>query len=95
MLEWGAAVRGMVAGDRVALTVLDHGGGVPVADRERIFEPFQRLDDHGTEGLGLGLAIARGFTEAMDGTLTPTDTPGGGLTMTVTLPVAPGTRIAP
>ncbi|MGC0337880.1 signal transduction histidine kinase [Streptomyces sp. SLBN-8D4] len=40
-------------------------------------------------GLGLGLAIARGFTEAMNGTLTPTDTPGGGLTMTLTLPVAP------
>jgi two-component system sensor histidine kinase KdpD len=33
----------------------------------------------------LGLAIARGFTEAMGGTLTPSDTPGGGLTMTVTV----------
>ncbi|MFF9091315.1 ATP-binding protein [Streptomyces sp. NPDC014991] len=39
--------------------------------------------------VGLGLAIARGFTEAMNGTLTPTDTPGGGLTMTLTLPTTP------
>ena len=38
-------------------------------------------------GLGLGLAIARGFTEAMDGTLAPSDTPGGGLTMTINIPV--------
>jgi two-component system sensor histidine kinase KdpD len=55
-----------------------------------MFAPFQRLDDHSaTAGLGLGLAIARGFTEAMDGTLAASDTPGGGLTMTISLPVAP------
>lgn len=74
----------------VRLQVTDHGPGIPAEERERIFAPFQRLDDHTThQGLGLGLAIARGFTEAMNGTLKPTDTPGGGLTMTLTLPTAP------
>jgi two-component system sensor histidine kinase KdpD len=73
----------------VDLRVVDHGSGVPPADRERIFAPFQRLDDRTADGgLGLGLAIARGFTEAMGGTVRPEDTPGGGLTMRVTLPRA-------
>ncbi len=77
-------------GDVLRLRVTDHGPGVPADQRERVFAPFQRLGDHTTHhGLGLGLAIARGFTEAMNGTLTPTDTPGGGLTMTLTLPTAP------
>jgi two-component system sensor histidine kinase KdpD len=74
----------------VRLAVVDHGPGIPAAERERVFAPFQRLDDRRADGgLGLGLAIARGFTLAMGGTLTPTDTPGGGLTMTISLPVAP------
>ncbi|MGH3713358.1 MAG: sensor histidine kinase [Micromonosporaceae bacterium] len=82
-------LRGQVRGDRVRLAVTDHGPGVPEPDRERIFEPFQRLHDRtAAGGLGLGLAIARGFTEAMGGTLTPAGTPGGGLTMTVDLPLA-------
>jgi two-component system sensor histidine kinase KdpD len=81
-------VHGHDMDDRVILAVVDHGFGVPAGDRERIFQPFQRLHDRGG-GIGLGLAIARGFTEAMDGTLTATDTPGGGLTMTISLPVAP------
>jgi two-component system, OmpR family, sensor histidine kinase KdpD len=75
----------------VRLQVSDRGPGVPQKDWARIFQPFQRLGDRPTDGagVGLGLAIARGFTEAMGGTVTPADTPGGGLTMTVTLPVAP------
>jgi len=82
-------VRGRIAGDRVLLEVIDHGPGVPPADQERIFEPFQRLHDRTTTaGLGLGLAIARGFTSAMGGTLVPSQTPGGGLTMTLELPRA-------
>jgi signal transduction histidine kinase len=73
----------------VELSVVDHGPGVPAAERERIFAPFQRLDDYTADGgLGLGLAIARGFTAAMGGTLTPGDTAGGGMTMTVALPLA-------
>lgn len=83
-------VHAYAEGHSIRLRVTDHGPGVPADQRERIFAPFQRLDDHTTRhGLGLGLAIARGFTEAMNGTLTPTDTPGGGLTMTLTLPTAP------
>jgi hypothetical protein len=54
-----------------------------------MFVPFQRLGDtDNTTGVGLGLALSRGLTEAMGGTLTADDTPGGGLTMTVSLPVA-------
>ncbi|MFL6075743.1 MAG: DUF4118 domain-containing protein [Mycobacteriales bacterium] len=77
-------------GGRVELRVVDRGPGVPAADRDRIFAPFQRLGDRAAGGVGLGLAVARGFTEAMGGTLTPEDTPGGGLTMVVSLPVAGG-----
>jgi two-component system, OmpR family, sensor histidine kinase KdpD len=74
---------------RVALRVVDRGPGVPAADRDRLFAPFQRLGDHDTTtGVGLGLALSQGLTRAMGGTLEPDDTPGGGLTMTVTLPVA-------
>jgi len=81
-------VRARADAGRVKLAVIDHGPGVPVDRFEAIFTPFQRFDDHGHGGAGLGLAIARGFTEAMGGKLTPSETPGGGLTMTVDLEVA-------
>jgi two-component system sensor histidine kinase KdpD len=87
--ESSVRVEGRAAGERLQLRVIDHGRGLPTADRDRLFAPFQRLNDHVGTGLGLGLAIARGFTESMSGTLTASDTPGGGLTMTVELPVAP------
>ncbi len=82
-------VRGTAQPSRVDLAVIDHGPGIPADVRETVFAPFQRLDDHTGGGLGLGLAVARGFTEAQGGTLTPSETPGGGLTMTVSLPEAP------
>jgi two-component system sensor histidine kinase KdpD len=76
----------------VAIAVIDRGPGVAADERDRMFEPFQRLGDQdSTTGIGLGLAVARGFTEAIGGTLTATDTDGGGLTMTVLLPAAPAT----
>jgi len=75
-------------GDRVELRVVDRGPGIPEEDRNRMFVPFQRLGDtDNTTGVGLGLALSRGLTEAMGGTLTADDTPGGGLTMTVSVPV--------
>ena len=68
------------------------GPGIPGRDRDRVFAPFQRLGDtDNTTGVGLGLALSRGLTEAMGGTLTPEDTPGGGLTMVVSLPAPPPT----
>ncbi|MEV6766695.1 ATP-binding protein [Streptomyces sp. NPDC051105] len=74
---------------RAELRIIDRGPGLPANGRDRLFEPFQRLGDtDNTTGLGLGLALARGLTEAMDGTLTPEETPGGGLTMVVSLPLA-------
>jgi K+-sensing histidine kinase KdpD len=76
------------ANGEVRLSVVDRGPGVPPERWDRMFVPFQRLDDRTTGGLGLGLAIARGFTEAMQGRLQPSTTPGGGLTMTLALPVA-------
>ncbi|MEU1779046.1 ATP-binding protein [Streptomyces abikoensis] len=83
-------VAASVLASRVELRVVDRGPGLRPADRERAFEPFQRLGDtDNTTGLGLGLALSRGLTEAMGGTLTPEDTPGGGLTMVVSLPAAP------
>jgi two-component system sensor histidine kinase KdpD len=75
--------------DAVEVRVIDRGPGIPEADRERVFLPFQRLGDRGnTTGVGLGLAVARGFVEVMGGELTIEDTPGGGVTMVISLPVA-------
>ncbi len=77
-------------GRRVAVRVIDHGPGVEPERFDEIFAPFQHFSDRGSSGVGLGLAIARGFTEAMGGSVTPSPTPGGGLTMTVSLEVAGG-----
>ncbi|MEU3935018.1 DUF4118 domain-containing protein [Streptomyces sp. NPDC029044] len=77
-------------GDRVELRVVDRGPGVPDEAKERIFEPFQRYGDSPRGvGVGLGLAVARGFTEAVRGTVHAEDTPGGGLTMVLSVPMAP------
>ncbi len=82
-------VEGGQVGARVDLRVVDHGVGVAVRDRAQMFEPFQRLGDGAADsGVGLGLAVSRGFVEAMGGELSVDDTPGGGLTFTVSLPVA-------
>ena len=69
----------------VVVSVIDSGPGVPAAQRAQLFAPYQRLGDRSSGGLGLGLSVARGFTEAMGGRLEPAATPGGGLTMDVHL----------
>lgn len=83
-----ATVEGRPAGE---LRIIDHGAGVPADKVVEMFRPFQRLDDASrASGVGLGLAIARGFTEAMGGGLRAEATPGGGLTMVVSLPLSEG-----
>lgn len=76
---------------RVLINVADEGRGLPRGDEERLFAPFQRLGDRdNTSGVGLGLSVARGFVEAMGGTIQATQTPGGGLTMVLELAAAEG-----
>lgn len=76
-----------VAGSAV-LRVVDHGPGLAPAAQERMFDPFQRMHDHGAGGVGLGLAVANGFMKAMHGSIEASDTPGGGMTVTLRLPLA-------
>ncbi|MFE7805617.1 ATP-binding protein [Streptomyces sp. NPDC057430] len=77
-------------GDRVELRVVDRGPGIPDEAKDAVFEPFQRYGDAPRgAGVGLGLAVARGFVEAMGGTVSAEDTPGGGLTMVIALPKTP------
>ena len=78
---------------RVELRVIDQGPGVPDAVKESMFQPFQRLGDAPKgAGVGLGLAVARGLSEALDGSVWAEDTPGGGLTVVVSLPAAPAAK---
>jgi two-component system sensor histidine kinase KdpD len=77
-------------GDRAQLRVIDYGPGIPPDRREDVFVAFQRLGDtDNTTGVGLGLALSKGFVEAMGGTLDVEDTPGGGLTMVIDLAASP------
>jgi two-component system sensor histidine kinase KdpD len=75
-------------GDTVELRVIDHGPGIASTDIETVFQPFQRLGDRNRGGVGLGLAVSRGFVEAMHGQLRVEATPGGGATMVISLPRA-------
>ncbi|MFF5210870.1 DUF4118 domain-containing protein [Streptosporangium sp. NPDC000396] len=80
-------------GDHVETRVIDRGPGIPREAYDRVFLPFQRLGDRDNHsGVGLGLALSRGLAEAMGGTLLPEETPGGGLTMTLTLPISSRVR---
>lgn len=74
---------------RVDLRIIDRGPGIPIEHRERIFEPFQRLGDRSNDaGVGLGLAIARGFIASIGATLEIDDTPGSGVTFCIGLAIA-------
>jgi two-component system sensor histidine kinase KdpD len=82
-------VTASVYGEAVEIRVVDCGPGIPETDWDQIFLPFQRLGDRdNSSGVGLGLALARGLVEDVSGTLSPEATPGGGLTMTISLPAA-------
>jgi two-component system sensor histidine kinase KdpD len=74
--------------DRVELRVIDTGPGLSDDLKARMFEPFQRLGDSTPDGLGLGLAVAQGLASAVGVELTAEDTPGGGLTMVISIPLA-------
>jgi len=67
--------------------VVDRGPGVPRDLRDRIFEPFERFDPHSGTGTGLGLPVSRRLAEVLGGRLTVEDTPGGGATFVLSLPM--------
>jgi two-component system sensor histidine kinase KdpD len=87
----GEAVRvqAFAFGESVELRVIDRGPGIRPDQRKEVFEPFQRLgDQHTGSGVGLGLAVARGFVDALGGDLAIDDTPGGGTTIVFYLKAA-------
>ena len=84
-------IEAATVGDRVDIRVIDRGAGIPLDQREAVFRAFQRLGDGGraaVQGLGLGLAVARGFCDATGAEITIDDTPGGGATVVITVPIA-------
>lgn len=83
-----AGVRARVAGSHVILEVVDHGPGVPEDRWEEMFQPFHRLEESSSDTGGVGLAIVRGFCDAMQVPVRPAATPGGGLTMALELEIA-------
>ena len=84
-------VTASTVGGRVLIAVIDEGSGIPRGAAEQMFAPFQRLGDQdNSTGVGLGLSVAKGFVEAMGGTIAATDTPGGGLTVLVDLAAPQG-----
>lgn len=90
-----ARVIAQVLPGEVAILVVDQGPGVDASHKKQMFEPFQRTGDTGGAGLGLGLAVARGFAQAIGATLTAEDTPGGGLTMVLSVPLDTATQDQP
>jgi two-component system sensor histidine kinase KdpD len=83
--EPALAIRASAHAAVVELRVVDHGPGIPKGAHDSLFTPFQRLGDN-VSGVGLGLSVVRGLTEAMGGTVRTEDTPGGGLTVVIALP---------
>jgi two-component system sensor histidine kinase KdpD len=89
-LKWSGSrpvrIEGAQRGPFVQVRVIDHGPGVDPLLRDRMFEPFQRLGDHGVGGVGLGLAVTKGFLSVMDGRIDVEDTSGGGTTVVLSVP---------
>jgi two-component system sensor histidine kinase KdpD len=83
-------VRSRQIGPRVVLRVVDQGPGIPESDRKHIFEPFYSTGPADSGGVGLGLAIAKGFIEANGGEITVESVPGQGSTFVVAFPVGDG-----
>jgi len=77
-------------GDEAVLMVTDHGGGIPENERERVFQLFYRVEDESaraTRGIGIGLALVRQLVDQIHGTVGISETPGGGATFRVTIPL--------
>jgi two-component system sensor histidine kinase KdpD len=89
------SARASAHSEYVELRIVDHGKGLRKGAAESAFAPFQRLggDRDSTPGVGLGLSVAKGFTEAMGGTVRAEDTPGGGLTVVISLPACTGREL--
>jgi two-component system sensor histidine kinase KdpD len=88
-------------GNDVRIDVIDHGPGIPAADRERVFDMFYRIDEHEKrQGSGLGLAICKGFVAAMGGTIQVlpasevTGREGAGTIISITLAAQPANESA-
>jgi signal transduction histidine kinase len=77
------------AGDELAFSLVDHGGGVAPGDRSRIFDRFVQLDNRHDHSTGLGLSIVAAIAAAHGGSVTLSDTPGGGATFTLRVPLVP------
>jgi K+-sensing histidine kinase KdpD len=81
--------------DHVTIDVVDHGPGIPASERAQVFDQFTQLEPSVTRsqgGTGLGLSIVRGLSQALEGDVRVLDTPGGGATFRVELPLALATR---
>lgn len=83
-------VRSRSSGGRLVVRVVDQGAGIPEPQRARLFEPFYRREDGSGGGVGLGLAIARGFVEANGGEIAVESVPGQGSTFVVSFPLEEG-----
>ncbi|MEW2502194.1 MULTISPECIES: sensor histidine kinase KdpD [unclassified Amycolatopsis] len=86
------SARASAHSEYVELRIVDHGRGLRKGTADSAFAPFQRLggDRDSTPGVGLGLSVAKGFIEAMGGSIRAEDTPGGGLTVVISLPAYTG-----
>jgi two-component system sensor histidine kinase KdpD len=89
-------VQGRAVDGRVEIRVVDHGPGIPEAERERVFDQFYRLRQGGRtppDATGMGLAISRGIVEALGGTIRVEATEGGGATFVISLATGSGGQV--